>query len=101
MIDPEISQFLHAKRHFENSLGTRLCISSTEDTSRQSPVYNARNFVAFNQNVETAQIATSEYGSGPFSTMQFDQFVNSRRVFARLRLDATSKILVEIVDIVE
>lgn len=98
---PEISQFLHAKRHFENSLSTRLCIHSTKDTSRQSPVYNARNFVAFYQNFETAQIATSEYGSGLFSTMQFDQFVDSRRVFAGLRLDATLKILVEIVDIVE
>lgn len=43
----------------------------------------------------------SGYGSGPFSTMQFDQFVDSRRVFAGLGLDATSKILVEIVDIVE
>lgn len=101
MIDPEISQFLHATRHFENSLSTRLYISSTKDTSRQSPVYNARDFVAFYQNVETAQIATSEYRSGPLSTMQFDQFVNRRRVFAGPRLDATSKILVKIVDIVE
>lgn len=72
-----------------------------EISQMQSPVYNTRDFVAFNQNVETAQIATSEYRSGPFSTMQFDQFVNRPRVFAGLRLDATSKILVEIVDIVE
>lgn len=72
-----------------------------EVSQMQSPVYNARNFVAFNQNVKTAQIATSEYRSGPLSTVRFDQFVNSRRVFAGLRLDATSKILVEIVDIVE
>lgn len=43
----------------------------------------------------------SGYGSGLFSIMQFDQFVDSRRVFAGLRLDATLKILVEIVDIVE
>lgn len=72
-----------------------------EISQMQSPVYNTRNFVAFYQNVETAQIATSEYGSGLFSTMQFDQFVNRRQVFAGLRLGATSKILVEIVDIVE
>lgn len=72
-----------------------------EISQMQSPVYNTRDFVAFYQNVETAQIATTECRSGLFLTTQFDQFVNRRRVFAGLRLDATSKILVEIVDIVE
>lgn len=72
-----------------------------EISQMQSPVYNTRDLSPSTKMLRLLKSLRVNTGAGHSRLCKFDQFVDRRRVFAGLRLDATSKILVEIVDIVE